>query len=236
MFEQKCSVKYKDSLMTAEKRPGLFPFFMQGDRLTREDCAALGLTDRRQLEELFSGRVWGDSAPGEEITSCFTIAAPAASAASSKGKTFKAGGRETGNGESESGSGSTSPSFNILIAEDNLINQKLILQLLKNMGLAADLVENGVQVLEALEQKQYDLVLMDIQMPEMDGEEAAKKIFEKYKNGERPRIVAVTAHALPGDREKYLGIGMDDYISKPIDSTRFKERIIHWSSIGRGSD
>ena len=87
---------------------------------------------------------------------------------------------------------STAP-FHILVAEDNSINQKLILRLLEKMGYDADLVENGLEVLEAVEKKTYHLILMDIQMPKMDGMEAAKRIIEKYNPGKRPKIIAVTA-------------------------------------------
>jgi len=119
--------------------------------------------------------------------------------------------------------------FHILVAEDNSINQKLILRLLQKMGYDADLVENGLEVLEAVEKKTYHLILMDIQMPKMDGMEAAKRIIEKYNPGKRPKIIAVTACAAQGDREKFLGIGMDDYISKPINIDRFKDCITSWS-------
>ena len=123
---------------------------------------------------------------------------------------------------------STAP-FHILVAEDNSINQKLVMRLLEKMGYNADLVENGLEVLEAMEKKSYDLILMDIQMPKMDGMEAAKRIIEKYNPGKRPKIIAVTACAAQGDREKFLDIGMDDYISKPISIDHFKDRIAHWS-------
>ncbi|MFC2155703.1 response regulator [Acidobacteriota bacterium] len=123
---------------------------------------------------------------------------------------------------------STRP-FHILVAEDNSINQKLILRLLEKMGYDADLAENGLEVLKAVEKKAYHLILMDIQMPKMDGMEAAKRIIEKYNHGKRPKIIAVTACVAQGDREKFLSIGMDDYISKPINIDRFKNCITYWS-------
>ncbi|MFZ5884178.1 MAG: response regulator [Chloroflexota bacterium] len=104
----------------------------------------------------------------------------------------------------------------ILLAEDNLINQKVAIGLLKKLGYRADLAANGLEVLEALRRQEYDIILMDAQMPEMDGEQAARIIIERYPRGKRPRLAAVTANALEGDRERFLAIGFDDYISKPI--------------------
>lgn len=120
--------------------------------------------------------------------------------------------------------------FRILVAEDNIINQKLILRLLRNMGFQPDLAENGLEVLEALEKNSYNLILMDIQMPKMDGIQATKEILERYDPEERPKIIAVTACAAKGDRERFLDIGMDDYIGKPIDIARFRDCIVNWMS------
>ncbi len=104
----------------------------------------------------------------------------------------------------------------ILIAEDNSVNQRVALQLLKRLGYRADVVANGLEAVEAVERQVYDVVLMDVQMPEMDGVEASQLIKARTNPERCPRIIAVTAHAIQGDREKYLAAGMDDYISKPI--------------------
>ncbi len=106
--------------------------------------------------------------------------------------------------------------LDILLAEDNPVNQKFALRTLEKLGYNADLAENGLEVLKALEKKPYDLILMDIQMPEMDGVETTIIIRSRVAEEVRPQIVALTAHAMPGDREKYLSLGLDDYISKPI--------------------
>jgi CheY-like chemotaxis protein len=104
----------------------------------------------------------------------------------------------------------------ILLAEDNVVNQKLALRLLQQMGYRADLASNGIEVIESLERQPYDVVLMDVQMPEMDGLEAARRITARWPVHERPRIVAMTANAMQGDREECLAAGMDDYVTKPI--------------------
>ena len=104
----------------------------------------------------------------------------------------------------------------ILLAEDNAVNQKLALRLLGQMGYRADVASNGIEALECVERQRYDLVLMDVQMPEMDGLEASRRITGQGLAKERPRIVAMTANAMAGDREECLAAGMDDYLTKPI--------------------
>ncbi len=104
----------------------------------------------------------------------------------------------------------------ILLAEDNLINQKVAIRILERMGYRADIAATGLEALEALQRQSYDVVLMDVQMPDMDGVEATEQIRDIWPKEQQPRIIAMTAHALSGDREKYLKIGMDDYISKPV--------------------
>jgi signal transduction histidine kinase/DNA-binding response OmpR family regulator len=104
----------------------------------------------------------------------------------------------------------------ILLAEDNVVNQKLALRLLEQMGYRADVAANGLEAVAAVERQRYDVVLMDVQMPEMDGLEASREIIRRWPEGRRPRIVAMTANAMQGDRELCLAAGMDDYVSKPI--------------------
>jgi CheY-like chemotaxis protein len=104
----------------------------------------------------------------------------------------------------------------ILVAEDNATNQKVVLRMLERLGYRADVVANGVEVLDALQRQTYDVVLMDVQMPEMDGVEATSRLRARTSALHQPWIVALTANALSGDREYYLESGMDDYASKPI--------------------
>ncbi|MEZ0299121.1 MAG: response regulator [Candidatus Methylacidiphilales bacterium] len=106
----------------------------------------------------------------------------------------------------------------ILVADDMPINQRVIALMLEKLGYRAELVANGLEVLDALTRKRFDVLLLDVQMPEMDGLEAARAICKNYARGERPRIVALTADAGDGDRELCLSAGMDDYISKPVRS------------------
>jgi PAS domain S-box-containing protein len=104
----------------------------------------------------------------------------------------------------------------VLLAEDNAVNQKLARRMLERFGYRADVAANGLEALEALDRQPYDLVFMDVQMPEMDGFEATRQVRSQFPQAHQPRIVAMTANAMQGDREACLTAGMDDYISKPI--------------------
>ncbi|MGH3054887.1 MAG: response regulator, partial [Gaiellaceae bacterium] len=107
-------------------------------------------------------------------------------------------------------------SLRILLAEDNAMNQKVALRLLERLGYGADVATNGREAIEALERQPYDVVLMDVQMPELDGLDATRQICERWPEETRPHIVAMTANALPEDREACFAAGMNDYVAKPI--------------------
>jgi GAF domain-containing protein/CheY-like chemotaxis protein/HAMP domain-containing protein len=114
----------------------------------------------------------------------------------------------------------------ILLAEDNVVNQKLALRLLQQMGYRADLASNGIEAVESVARQTYDVVLMDVQMPEMDGLEASRRITAALPASRRPRIVAMTANAMQGDREMCMAAGMDDYVAKPIRVDQLVEALL----------
>jgi len=116
--------------------------------------------------------------------------------------------------------------FSILLAEDNGVNQLVARRLLKRYGFRADLAANGIEVLEALKTREYDVILMDVQMPEMSGFEATEHIRENTQILKQPWIIALTANALEGDRDRCLEVGMNDYLSKPLRPQELKESLI----------
>jgi CheY-like chemotaxis protein len=120
--------------------------------------------------------------------------------------------------------------FRILLAEDNIINQKLAQSMLNKLGYKADVVADGLEAVRALELINYDLVLMDCQMPEMDGFEATAMIRDvnsKVLNHDVP-IIAITANAMKGDREDCIAAGMDDYLAKPVKQSELSEMLGKW--------
>jgi CheY-like chemotaxis protein len=132
---------------------------------------------------------------------------------------------ETGEPMPEVGKPATS-SLRILLAEDNTVNQKVALRLLDQLGYRSDVASNGLEALEALERQPYDVVLMDVQMPELDGLDASRRICERWPADVRPRIIAMTANAMPEDREACFAAGMDDYVAKPIRSNELAAALL----------
>ncbi len=194
----------------------LFQAFTQADGSTtrRYGGTGLGLAICKQLVEKMHGDIGVESAAGAGSTFWFTVELPkqskgVARIAPQETKDVSLRGKvELGND-----GGPVWPQ-RILIAEDNAVNQRVATAQLKKLGYAADSVANGLEVLEALSRIPYDIILMDCQMPELDGYETTRQV--RNKGGRQPYIIAMTASAMQGDRELCLATGMDHYISKPM--------------------
>ncbi|MEW6208032.1 MAG: ATP-binding protein [Acidobacteriota bacterium] len=195
----------------AEMLEAIFEAFTQGDSSTtrRYGGTGLGLAISSQLVRLMGGALGVESEPGRGSCFCFTIP-------------FRLHhGAIKANRIAPTRTSAPERKLRILVAEDNEINQQVVTMLLKERGHCVTVASTGRGAVEMLEREEFDLVLMDVQMPVMDGFEATAAIREKEKlTGGHIRIIALTAHAMEGDREQCLEAGMDDYLSKPITAAR----------------
>ncbi len=207
-------------------RQRLFQKFSQADSSTTRKYGGtgLGLAISKRLAEAMGGTMWAESTgPGAGSTFHFTVdapeaTAPAADPADGSRSGLRARSAATpGPSRTRAGAGlAARHPLQILLAEDNRVNQKVALQLLQRMGYRADVAANGLEVLDALDRQHYDLVLMDLHMPEMDGLSATREIMRR-PGAQRPRVVALTASAMAAEREACLAAGMDAHLVKPID-------------------
>jgi PAS domain S-box-containing protein len=207
-YEIRFSIRDTGIGMSSETLDMLFRPFSQADVSTSRKYGGtgLGLAISKRLVELMGGKIWAESKVGVGSTFYFTIRSKASASPPKLAEpTLKDCTRQEGVKE-----------MRILLAEDNPVNQRMTVLMLKKLGYKAESVSSGLEVLHALETQSYDLILMDVQMPEMDGLEATREIRRRLPSG-GPKIVALTAYAIAGDKERCLEAGMDDYLGKPID-------------------
>ena len=196
----------------ADKQTAIFDAFTQVDGSTARSYGGtgLGLTISKRLVEMMGGRIWVESAPGQGSTFHFTVKLMGGETVQpSQVASADRKGLSTPMGENRK--------LRVMLVEDNAVNQTLAVRLLEKHGHRVTAVGDGRKALATLGQDKFDLVLMDVQMPEMDGFEATAAIREKEQcaGGHLP-IIAMTAHAMMGDRQQCLSAGMDGYVSKPI--------------------
>ncbi len=223
--ELQWAIRDSGSGIPVDQQQKVFAPFVQADGTAtrKHGGTGLGLAISLELVKKMGGKIWLESPwkqPGSELMvegSAFHFTLP-----------LKAGQPED---KTKVEVAQWQEPLRVLVAEDNLINQKLIAKLLSRDGHSVTVVSNGIEAIEALDRLEVDLVLMDVQMPEMDGLEAAREIRRREVGRSRhQRIVAITANAFDGDREKCMAAGMDDYLSKPIQSSELR-RILKYTGM-----
>ncbi len=205
-----------------DRRERLFEAFSQVDSSTTRKYGGtgLGLAICHRLVHLMRGSISVESEEGRGSTFSFSILTRPADVPQPEISEEPAPVWETPQQSSQG--------LSILIAEDNPVNQKVLLAMLKRLGHTADVAGGGLEALDMLGNRRYDLIFMDIHMPDVDGFEATERIHESMTEGERPKIVAVTASAMKGDREKCLASGMDDFLTKPIRINELRDLLVRW--------
>ncbi|MEM7538277.1 MAG: response regulator [Chloroflexota bacterium] len=220
---QQCEVCFavKDTGMgiPTDRLEQLFDAFSQVDSSIsrKHGGTGLGLAICKQLSVLMGGRIWVESTVGVGSTFSFAIVADIVKADTAmQADTANAILQKKQNANPFTRIDAHEKTLRILLAEDNVVNQKVAHRILKKCGYTADVAANGLEALEALKRQPYDVILMDIQMPEMDGLTATQQIRIHWPQDQQPKIIALTADAMEQQREQYLVLGMDDFVSKPI--------------------
>jgi len=220
----KFSIKDTGIGISPEFQKNLFQSFTQENASTTRKFGGtgLGLAICRRLVELMGGEIGVESTIGQGATFWFTMRLTKEKIVGSS-----LNGITNGHGAPSITTSISSQGITVLLAEDNKVNQMVGVKQLKKLGFAVDVVETGAQAIDAWQQKQYGVILMDCQMPEMDGYQATQKIRELEQQSGLPRthIIAMTAHAMQGDRELCLAAGMDDYLAKPVNATDLSAKL-----------
>jgi signal transduction histidine kinase/FixJ family two-component response regulator len=203
----------------------LFTKFTQADQSVarRFGGTGLGLAISRQLVEAMGGKIGVESRPNVGSKFWLTLRLSVAATPSGQAVAPEALAAPAPSAQPKSGSGRR-----VLLAEDILINQIIAIEMLKSAGYAVDVADNGIEAVDAVQHQPYDVVLMDVHMPSMDGLDATRKIRELPAPRGRVPIIALTADAVAGVREQYLAAGMDDFLSKPFNRTELLSIIERW--------
>lgn len=232
--ELKFSVTDTGIGLTKDQQKNLFNSFSQADASMsrRFGGTGLGLAISRRLCQLMGGEISIESngVPGLGSTFSFWILT---TDSTDKAAAIQESEHRHRHAHFATDNRGINPQLRILLAEDNLVNQKLALYILEKAGLRADTAGNGLEVIEALERQMYDIVLMDVQMPELDGLEATKHIRKQRLYGKMPYIIALTANAMSEDRAICIAAGMDAYLSKPVRAAELIEALQMAQSVCR---
>jgi PAS domain S-box-containing protein len=217
--------------ISPDQKNRLFQTFTQGDGSSTRKYGGtgLGLAISKQLVALLGGEIGVESEPGRGSYFWFTATFDEPAPSEVEQLHQSASRVETMNlATALAASAGVRQERRVLLAEDNAINQRIAVRLLQKLGLVVDAVVNGREAVDALSKREYDLVLMDCQMPVLDGFEATKIIRKNETGTRRTPICALTANAMEGDRDRCLAAGMDDYISKPVDIEKLRETVARW--------